>query len=532
MTVGDGKFFNFRPVTFCAIFLALGGVFGLLVTTRAISPWWMLSLLPLAFLIAFLSLKWLPSLLATLVLCLCVGVGYTTFCDTVASFAQTNAYDGEYVVTGIVTEKEKSTDYFIVAIEELTIDGNPEKGRLIAYLPTRFWEEVRLADEIVAKGYVKSTTDLTNGYGFRAQEIAEGESFRLSQVSSLQRTGQAFRPFLLVRQRLIDVLDSGMTDESAAFCLGLLTGNDSLIEKGLLQNIRYGGIAHLFAVSGLHIGVLFGLCAYLTSKTFFLKRGKLFCFFFTALVLVFYGGVCGFSASVIRAIVTCLSAYAYKLIGSKRDAIECVSFAAIVVLLLFPTTLFSVGFLLSFASCYGILLLSKPIKELLDKAIIRVTEFWKYTVRKKEKVAVKRDIFQGDTSPKSIGERGREKTTSFLSVTLAAWLATTPICLSFFDYFSVWGILLNCIFVPVISLFFIVLFALASIVCLFPFAAPVVLYLPSVCISPVLLFFELFSFGGVKLEITVPAVTLYYLALLFCTDKLRLTKQKSGGCFC
>jgi competence protein ComEC len=176
----------------------------------------------------------------------------------------------------------------------------------------------------------------------------------MEEVESCVVVGKKFDFFGSIRTRIAEVLYRGMDIETASVTMAVLTGNTAGIEDGLLENMRYGGIAHIFAVSGLHVGDLFAFCLFFTSKTPLRKMPKIARFFLVAFLLIFYGGICGFSASVIRATVLCLVGYAAKLLGVSVDRFEALGVGGVIVLLISPVELFSPGFQLSFLACLGI----------------------------------------------------------------------------------------------------------------------------------------------------------------------------------
>lgn len=524
-----GKIFNFRPVTFCALFLATGGLFAYLERMYGLSVYWAFGLLPIVWLLLFLSgtKRYMIGLVAFTAAFL---IGFSLFHATVENFISKRIYDGEYSAQGVVVEKSGYNQGYLVTLDGIYIDGKAENGRLVAYLPASIGENVLLADEFSLYGTLKTDVSERDDYGFRADDISGNNVFFIYDVKSGVVSGRAFRPLLWLKQQMQDVLYAGMDDGAAAFCFALLTGDDTGVDGTLLQNVRYGGVAHLFAVSGLHIGVLFAAVLWVFQRKPFERAGKIVRFVSVAVLLFAYGGVCGFTVSVVRAVITCLAGYAYRLVGLKRDGLETLSFSAIVVLLVYPTALCSVGFLLSFSACYGVFLLSRPLTQGLSAVREWGVGVWFRLLRKKPR-AVATDVFGGDTPPKSIPQRLWEKTSSFLSVTVAAWLATAPVCLWFFGYLSVWGLLLNCIFVPVLSAFFTLLLAFTLCACLFGVgASAVVLYLPYVFTSAATLAFEVFAFDGAPLTLTFGSVACYYQGLLLCTDKFNVAKRWRFAC--
>lgn len=233
---------------------------------------------------------------------------------------------------------------------------------------------------------------------------------------------------------------------------------------------------------------------------------KLFRFFFVFAILVFYGGVCGFSASVTRAAVMCLTLYASSLIGTKPDLPESAGLAALFLLIVRPALLFDVGFQLSFAACLGIGTLSHTFRAAFSAPFARASSVSQNTA---ENFSLKL-------------QRGL---VSLLSVSLAAQIATAPILLHSFGYVSLWGLALNLLFVPLVGAAFSFLLVLAFVAALLPLAAaPILLYVPSMLWSALLLAFYAVDFSsfaveGIRLG---AAVLLFYAFFIFLSDKLNL----------
>lgn len=378
-------------------------------------------------------------------LALCFALGTLGFSAEISAFTEGSRYSGEYAVTGTVAEKKEYDKISVLLLESVTIGGTKAQGKINATLPASLSASVAVADKVTVFGKLETNTEAFDDYGFRAEEVSGRVRFQID-VSSLTVTGKSKNPFLAVRSRLVETLYAGMDEESAAVTCALLTGNTSGIESGLLENVRRGGIAHIFAVSGLHIGALYAFCLFLfrTTKLSACPRGIKF--FLVAALLFFYGGVCGFSPSVIRACVMCIVLYAHMLIGVKSDLLESAGLAALLLLLVRPSFLFEVGFQLSFAACLSIGVLSRPLKRLTFK------------------------IFKVKEGP-YLGERIKKSVASFVSVSLAAQLGTAPVLLDTFGYISLWSLLLNGVFVPLVGAVFAGLLAIAFVAAMLPLAA-------------------------------------------------------------
>lgn len=522
--VSAGRLVNFRPVFISALFLMLGILIGYyrVVEEKSVIVLIVLVLLFPAFFFFFVKRK-LRFVKYLVVFYLSFFIGMTGFSLSVSRHREVSRYDGECFVLGTVIEKNVGMYGGEIVLTDLTIDRNVEDGKMTVTLSEEDFVAIKCCDRVLFRMDVSTVNTVVGTYGFRAEAIADREIYRGSNVVWYQIQGYEFHLGAYLRDALQGALYAGMDEESAAVATAILLGNTSGIETELLQNIRYGGIAHIFAVSGLHIGAVFAFCMLL------LRRNRIpapLRFVFVAVILVLYGGICGYSASVVRSIVTCLILYGCTLIGVKYDSLESLSLAAYVVFAIYPTLLFGVGAQLSFCACLGIVLLSKPLRRGMEAVCFGVVDGIRYGLLKREKPKPV-DMFCDNTSPKSLLRQATEKCISFLSVSFAAQIGTAPILYLSFGYFSIVSIFLNCIYVPMMTFCFSPLLLLASISALLSSLAGVLLYVPNVLLHLAVLAFHLISFeNGIidSLSFGAPAVVCYYCAVLFASDKCNLSK--------
>ena len=100
--------------------------------------------------------------------------------------------------------------------------------------------------------------------------------------------------------------------------------------------------------------MLAAVTAFLARK---LKKKKALCLLIVEIPLILYGWICGFGASVLRAIVMSTVFIVSGLTGRQRDSLNSLSLAAIIVLILNPTDMFTKGFHLSFAALLGLIVI-------------------------------------------------------------------------------------------------------------------------------------------------------------------------------
>ena len=509
----SAKLFNFRPAAIAAVFLCLGIFSAVVLLFFDLPAFLLIFLLPLAILFRIGKRKQTAIAILVLFAAFCLGFGFAF--SNIDGFQKAKTYQsGEHYVIGTVVSENESAYGNRLVLNKLIIDGKKEQGRLIAYLPSSFEEELSQGNRILIRGEITTNQAVSEQGEINWYHLTKQLRYT-ANASACQVTERPFALFAFLRERVQSVVYAGMDETSAAVTMAILTGDDSGLESGLLENMRRGGIAHVFAVSGLHVGALFAFVLALVTKTPLCRVSKLLRFALVAALLLFYGGVCGFSASIGRAITICLCFYAAKLIGLGKDFLDALGAAAIVTLLIHPLSLFETGFQLSFAACLGIALLARPIEKLCYKMV--------------GDQRAKLPPTEQDMHPLGVGERIKKACVSFASVSLAAQIATAPLCLASFGYLSCISMLLNFLFVPLVGAAFSLLLALVCVAAALSIAwSGTILYVPSVAWSAVLILFQTIDFSTFCIEnVIVPAsaVICYFMALSFVSDKWDLSKR-------
>ena len=141
----------------------------------------------------------------------------------------------------------------------------------------------------------------------------------------------------------------------------MLWGVKGNISDSVYDAFRSCGIAHILALSGLHVSFVAGALNRLARRA----RPKVR-FYISAAVLFAYCAIAAFPASLIRASVMSLCGLYASASGRRYDMPSGIAFSAIVILLADPAALYSIGFELSFGAVIMISLLMRPVTELLS----------------------------------------------------------------------------------------------------------------------------------------------------------------------
>jgi ComEC/Rec2-related protein len=194
------------------------------------------------------------------------------------------------------------------------------------------------------------------------------------------------------------------------------------------------GTYHIFAVDGLRIGLIAGICLGLLRL---LQVPRALCGAVVLPVLWFYVGLTGWPASAVRAAIMVSVVIAGWALRRPGDLINSLCGAALIILIWQPEQLFQPGFQLSFLVVACIALIVPPVNDWLQ-----------------------RKLFTGDPMlPDTLQPRwpailyvpARYFVETF-SLSLAAWVGSLPLAAYYFHLFTPVSVPANCAVVPVTAL--------------------------------------------------------------------------------
>jgi|LGOV01.1.fsa_nt_gb competence protein ComEC len=293
----------------------------------------------------------------------------------------------------------------------------------------------------------------------------------------------------VVRARVKELLDENLSYDNSNLAYAVLFGDKTLLDDRIYDSFKASGIAHMLAVSGLHVGFLVLMLLFIFTS---LGLNKKLSFIMLSVILGFYAYLCGFSPSVIRATIMALILLFGNIIGERNDSLSSLSLAGIILLILNPFNLFSLGFLLSMFSVLSIFLLYPKFKRLFNKINI----------------------------PNWLS--------SAISLTLSAQIGTLPILASAFRTFSLLGVLTNVLALPIFTVGYLFLFDSIVLTLILPFFS-FLFIVPNLSFTFVYLIAKFISsvgFSSVDVySFALLSSVLYYL-LLFVVSNYVMLKSK------
>ncbi len=295
---------------------------------------------------------------------------------------------------------------------------------------------------------------------------------------------------------------AGLSGDELATTGALTLGYKESLDKDLRRHFQASGAAHVLAVSGLHTGIIYGLLLWLLTlggrvKPRYENRlGRRAISLFIIVAMWGYAWLTGMTPSVVRAVTMVTIFEVGRMAYRQAFSINTIAAAAVLILLVHPSDLWSVSFQLSFAATFAIVI----VMSILPSAF----------------------------SIQRIKSRVLSYFVGIVLVSIAAQLGTMPLTMYYFGQISTYFLLTNLLVLPIAS--FLVPFGLATIALggswLGLYVGKLTYYL-AWAMNHSVEWIESLPGSTVQVHISLPMVFIYYGIVLFFLFFLRISKKSS-----
>lgn len=236
-----------------------------------------------------------------------------------------------------------------------------------------------------------------------------------------------------IKQKRLNVLEninqSQLSIEVKAFLKSIILADRTDLDQRLVSDFQRSGLIHLLAISGTHIGVIFGAIFWLLINILPLKFRK-FATIISLLSVWLFALFIGGGNPVIRACAMLTSYFGFQILQRKVDTLHALALAGFIILVMDTQQVFDVGFQLSFSAVLGIFLFNKPIAKYFPKPKKYLQRILLYT----------------------------------FTLSLSAQLGTMPFILYYFHQYSLITIVANVLVIPFAQIYIILSFIMAFII--------------------------------------------------------------------
>lgn len=350
-----------------------------------------------------------------------VGFTWTAIFDA-AYLSVPRAADGQTLtMTLTATDYSEQTDYGVAVQGTGKLNG--KRYRMRIYLPsdTTVCPGDRLTGTFCLKTTLPDADDDSTYYAAKGIFLT-AQTSKMPQIEAASSFPWYGYP-AYVRRAVKETLYETVPEDAVGFAVALLIGDKEYLDYETNTAFKISGISHVIAVSGLHVGILFGLIYLLVG------RKNILALIVGVPVLLFFAAVAGFSPSIMRACIMYSLMLLATVIDKEYDPPTALAFGALAILIADPWTVASVSFQLSFSCVAGIFLFAEPIRTwLMDK---------KRLGRYKGRVRKAANAFSAS-----------------VSISLGATVFVTPLCAYYFGTVSLAGPLTNLLTLWIVSAIF------------------------------------------------------------------------------
>ena len=163
------------------------------------------------------------------------------------------------------------------------------------------------------------------------------------------------------RNNIENLFDNSLNEHNSSLMKSIVLGEYGYLEDEDVSKYRDLGLAHILAVSGLHIGIIGTFLIFVLSRCGIMRN---WAHIFTVIIIWFYGFLIGFPPSLLRANIMMTILFLSRSLAEPYDSINSLLLSMFILLIINPFWIFKVGFQLSYLATFSIIYFTPRILKL------------------------------------------------------------------------------------------------------------------------------------------------------------------------
>ncbi|MBE6148698.1 MAG: DNA internalization-related competence protein ComEC/Rec2 [Firmicutes bacterium] len=249
-------------------------------------------------------------------------------------------------ITFIIKAKEKiSATYYFENIKKLN--------------------NIKIGSEVLVKGEMHEPSSNTIPNTFNYQKyLYNNKIYKTIKVDSIVALKKELSLFSKIKNFIYKKV------ENNEYLKLFIVGDKTSLDNNIYDSFKDCGVAHLLAVSGMHVSVLVAILNFLLKYISDNKRKVIISIF-----LFFYAYVVNFSPSILRVVFFFVFSFINKRLELKLNDIQILFWVAFILLIINPFFIYHLGFIYSFVTVFSLFLTRKYLKGKYLSDIL-VISFW------------------------------------------------------------------------------------------------------------------------------------------------------------
>jgi competence protein ComEC len=244
------------------------------------------------------------------------------------------------------------------------------------------------------------------------------------KIEIIGKKGNFLVRYLLnpLRMKILSVIDFYAADPANSIMKAIILGEKQDIDKTIIGGFQKTGVIHVLAISGLHVGLILMMFLLFFS---IMGLSNNWSIGISLALIALYTALVNFTPSVVRAALMAILYYGARCSQRKVQPLNILGAAGLIILLVNPRQLFSMGFQFSFLSVFSILY-----------GYPRLSKLWNWSAeRKRWRYLFNRWVRQP------------------ILVSISAVLGIMPLTWYYFGVLQFGAILFNLFIIPLFALF-------------------------------------------------------------------------------
>lgn len=210
-------------------------------------------------------------------------------------------------------------------------------------------DNIKYGVSIMVEGSLKIPSNNTIPSTFNYKEYLNNKdiyySLDISKIEILDNDiGFIYKLKNIINDRITMIDDTG-------YMKAFILGDKNDIDSDIYNNFQKIGITHLFALSGMHVGLLSGIIVKLLKK--FNDKSK---YLIISIILIIYGFIVGYPSSIKRCILFFIFNTINKLFKLELSSFKVLLLVVVSLILYNYKIIYDVGFIYSVCTVIGIIL--------------------------------------------------------------------------------------------------------------------------------------------------------------------------------
>lgn len=266
-----------------------------------------------------------------------------------------------------------------------------------------FKEKVNIGSSVIVKGKLVSPKNNTVPYLFNYKKYLYNKRvYYTLKIDSIKILNENSNPFIKLKNRVIKHVNNY---KDSTYLYAFILGKTELISDEVLTSYRENGISHLFALSGLHVSIFSSILLFILKK---LRFKEILNYVLIFIFLLLFSFITGFSPSILRATLLFFLLGINKVFYLNIRTLDILYLVFIILVIINPFIIYNLSFILSFTAAFFLIFSSDLLK-------------------------------------------GKNYFVSLFKVSLLSYFASLPLSIYYFGYTNLLGVILNLVFVPLVS---------------------------------------------------------------------------------